>query len=65
MRVRKVQLVDGATVFSMEKFATHEQIDKYTQEYNSLVISLIILLLLSLIPMIVIANILFAEFNRK
>ena len=29
--------VDGATVFSMEKFATHEQIDKYTQEYNSLV----------------------------
>ena len=30
--------VDGATVFSMEKFATHEQIDKYTQEYNSLVL---------------------------
>ena len=29
--------VDGATVFSMEKFATHQQIDKYTQEYNSLV----------------------------
>jgi hypothetical protein len=29
--------VDGATVFSMENFATHEQIDKYTQEYNSLV----------------------------
>ena len=29
--------VDGATVFSMEKFASHEQIDKYTQEYNSLV----------------------------
>ena len=29
--------VDGATVFSMEKFATHEQVDKYTQEYNSLV----------------------------
>ena len=29
--------VDGATVFCMEKFATHDQIDKYTQEYNSLV----------------------------
>ena len=29
--------VDGATVFSMEKFATHQQIEKYTQEYNSLV----------------------------
>ena len=29
--------VDGATVFLMEKFATHQQIDKYTQEYNSLV----------------------------
>ena len=29
--------VDGATVFSMEKFATYDQIDKYTQEYNSLV----------------------------
>ena len=25
--------VDGATVFSMEKFATHEQIYNYTQEY--------------------------------
>ena len=29
--------VDGATVFCMEKFATHDEIDKYTQEYNSLV----------------------------
>lgn len=29
--------VDGATVFCMEKFATHDQIEKYTQEYNSLV----------------------------
>ena len=29
--------VDGVTVFLMEKFATHQQIDKYTQEYNSLV----------------------------
>ena len=50
MRVRKVQQVDEATV---EQFVTHEQIDKYTQEYNSLVfriISLIILFLLSPIP---------------
>ena len=29
--------VGGATLFSVEKFATHEPIDKYTQEYNSLV----------------------------
>jgi hypothetical protein len=29
--------VSGATVFSMEKFAAHQQIGKYTQEYNSLV----------------------------
>lgn len=27
--------VDGATVFSVEKFAIHKQIDKYAQEYNS------------------------------
>ena len=28
---------DGATVFSMERFASYDQIDKFTQEYNSLV----------------------------
>ena len=43
--------VDGATVFSMEKFATHEQIDKYQslmQEYNSLVFHIILCLSLVL-----------------
>ena len=43
--------VDGATVFSMEKFATHEQIDteyqSLMQEHNSLVFHIILCLVLS------------------